>query len=119
MKIIQSHQSLTVKLTEEEVEEMIPEIDVDNTQCSEQIVDVPVPQIADRIVEVVTAFHESESQNEPSHRSSTYQHIHKVTQNIVKDSEFPAASCERTGCEDCVKARPSSEPVNKSSIQWM
>ena len=49
---------------------MILETDVDDTQCSEQIVDVPVPQIGDRIVQVVTALHESESQNEPTHRSS-------------------------------------------------
>ena len=45
MKIRQSHQSLSslTKLTDEEVEEMISDIDVDDTQCSEQIVDVPVP----------------------------------------------------------------------------
>ena len=46
------------------------------TQCSEQIVDVPVPQIAERIVEVVTAFHRSESQNDSLHRSSTCQDTH-------------------------------------------
>ena len=54
MKIMQSHE----KLTDEEVDEMTLETDVDDTQCSEQIVDVPVPQIADRIVEVVTTFQE-------------------------------------------------------------
>ena len=58
---------------DEEVDEMILETDVDDTQCFEQIVDVPVPQIAERIVEVVTAFHESESQNESLYRSSTCQ----------------------------------------------
>ena len=106
---------LIEKLTDEEVDEMILETDVDDTQCSEQIVDVPVPQIADRIVEVVTALHGSESQNEPSHRSSTCRDTHtKVVEKIVKDSQSPAASCERTGCEYCLKARPSSEPVNKS-----
>ena len=36
-------------------------------------------------------------------------------ENIVKDSESPAASCERTGCEDCLKARPISEPVGSRS----
>ena len=41
-------------------------------------------------------------------------HTHKVVEKIVKDSQSPAASCERTGCEDCLKARSSSEPVNKS-----
>ena len=45
------------KLTDEEADEMILETDVDDTQCSMQIVDVPVPQIAERIVEVVRAFH--------------------------------------------------------------
>ena len=62
-----------MKLTDEEVDELIPETDVDDTQCSEQIVDAPVPQIADRIVEVVTAFHGSEAQSESLHRSSTCQ----------------------------------------------
>ena len=85
------------------------------TQCSEQIVDVPVPQIAERIVEVVTAFHRSESQNESLHRRQHVRtHTHILVEKIVKDSQSPAASCEPTGCEDCLKARPSSEPVNKS-----
>ena len=101
---------LIEKLTDEEVDDMILETDVDDTQSSEQIVDVPVPQIEERIVEVVTAFHRSESQNETSHRSSTCRHTHKVVEKIVKDSGSPAASCERTGCEDCLKARPSSGP---------
>ena len=61
---------LIEKLTDEEVDEMIPETDVDDTQCSEQIVDFPVPRMAERIVEVVTAFHGSES------RSSTCQDTH-------------------------------------------
>ena len=77
-----------MKLTDEEVDEMIPEIEVDDTLCSEQIVDVSVPQIAERIVEVVTAFNGSESQNEPSHRSSTCRHTHKVVEKIVKYSVF-------------------------------
>ena len=65
------------ELTDKEVDEMILETDVDDTQCSEQIVDVYlVPQIAERIVEVVTAFHTSESQNESLHRSSTCQDTH-------------------------------------------
>ena len=55
---------LLEKLADEEVDEMILETDVDDTQCSEQIVDVPVPQMAERIMEVVTKLHRSESQNE-------------------------------------------------------
>ena len=77
---------LTENLTDEEVDETILETDVDDTQCSEQIVDAPVPQIADRIVEVVTELHGSESQNEPSHRSSTCRDTHKVVEKIFKDS---------------------------------
>ena len=65
---------------------MILENDVDDTQCSVHIVDIPVPQIADGIVEVVTAFHRSESQNESMHRSSICQDTHKVMEKIVKDS---------------------------------
>ena len=72
--------------TDEEVDEMILETDVDDTQCSEQIVEVPVPQIAERIVDVVTAFHRTESQGESLHRSSTCQDTHKVMEKIVKDS---------------------------------
>ena len=68
---------LIKKRTDEEVDEMILETDVDDTQCSEQLFDVPVPHIAERIVEVVTAFHRSESQNESLHRSSTCQDTHK------------------------------------------
>ena len=100
-------------VTDEEVDEMIPETDVDDTQCSEQIVDVPALEIADRIEEVVTAFHRSESQNALLYRSSTCQNAHKVMEKIVKDSHSPAASYERTGCEDCLKTRSSSELVNK------
>ena len=55
---------------------MILETDVGDAQCSEQIVDEPVLRIADRIVEVVTAFHRSESQNESLYRSSTCQNSH-------------------------------------------
>ena len=67
---------LIEKITDGEVDEMIPETDVDDTQCSEQRADVSVPQIADRIAEVVSALHGSESQNEPSHRSSTCRDTH-------------------------------------------
>ena len=90
------------KLTDEEVDEMILKTDVDDTQCFEQILDVPVLQIAERIVEVVTAFHMSESQNESLYRSSTCRNTHKVMENIFKDSQSPAASYERTGCEGCL-----------------
>ena len=89
---------LIEKLTDEEGDEMIPETDVDDTQCSEQLADVSVPQITDRIVEVVTALHGSESQNEPSIAQivNMSRHTHKVVEKIVKDSRSPAASCERT-----------------------
>ena len=102
-----------MKLTDEEVDEMILETDVDETHCPRQLFDVPVPQIAERIVEVVTAFHGSESQNDSLHRSSTCQDTHKVVEKILKESQSHAASCERTGCKDCLKTRSSSELVNK------
>ena len=41
---VPSVMKLIEKLTDENVDEMILETDVDDTQCSEQIVDVPVPQ---------------------------------------------------------------------------
>ena len=74
---VPSFMKLIEKLADEEVGEMILETDVDDTQCSEQIVDVPVPQITERIVEVVTAFHRSESQNESLYRSSICQDTQK------------------------------------------
>ena len=70
---------LIEKLTDEEVDEMILETDVDETPCPQQLFDVPVPPIAERIVEVVTTFHGSESQNESLHRSSTCQDTHTHT----------------------------------------
>ena len=110
---VPSVRKLIEKLIDEEVDEMILETDVDDTRCSEQIVDVPVPQIAERIVAVVAALHGSESQNESLLGSSTCQDTHKVVEQIIKDSQSPAASCERTGSKDGLKTRPSSEPVNK------
>ena len=59
------------KLTDEEVGDM--ETDVDDTQCSEQIVDSSSDQ---RIVDVDTALHRSESQNESLYKSSTRQDTH-------------------------------------------
>ena len=71
MKITQSHQSekLSEKLTDEEVDEMILQTDVDEAHCSQQPFEVQVLHISERIVEVVTAFHGSESRNESLHRS--------------------------------------------------
>ena len=93
---------------------MILETDDDETRCPQQLVDVPVPHIAERIVEVVTAFHGSESWDESLHRSSHGpDHTHKVVEKIIKDSKSHAASCERTGCKDCLKPRSKSELVNK------
>ena len=80
---VSSVMKLIEKLTDEEVNEMILETNVDDTQCSEQLADVSV----DRIVEVVTALHGSESQNESSHRSSTCRDTH--TKKIVKRFSVP------------------------------
>ena len=98
------------KLTDKEVDEMILETDAEETHCPQQLFDVPVPQIADRIVEVVTAFQASESWNESLHRSSTCQMVEKIFQ----DSQSHAASGERTGCKGCLTTRSRSELVNKS-----
>ena len=64
---------LIEKLTDEEIDEMFLETDVYETHCPQQLFDVPVSQIAERIVDVVTAFHGSESQKESLHRLSTCQ----------------------------------------------
>ena len=96
------------KLTDEDVDEMISETDADDTQCSEQIVDVPVPRITDRIVAVVTAFHGSESQSESLHRSSTCQDTHKVMETIVEDS----SSKLRTNAQDAKVVSRHDPAVN-------
>ena len=49
---VPSVMKLLEKFTDEEVDEMILETDIDDTRCSEQIVDISVTQIAERIVEV-------------------------------------------------------------------
>ena len=77
--------NLIEKLTDQEIDEIILETEVDETHCRQQPFDVPVPQIADRIVEVVTAFHASESRNESLHRSSTRQDTQTHTQNGGED----------------------------------
>ena len=86
---------------------MILEIDVEETHCAQQLADVSVPQLAERIVEVVTAFHGSESQNEKLHRSSTC--THKVMGFSISRSKWR----EHTGRKDCLKTRSSSELVYK------
>ena len=81
---------------------MILETDVDETQCPQQLVDVPVPQIGERIV----AFHGSESRTSRcSDRQHGPDHTQKWRRRSIKDSQSHAASCERTGCKDCLKDR--------------
>ena len=46
-----------MKLTDEEVHEMTLKTDADETHCRQQLFEVSVPQIAESIVQVVTAFH--------------------------------------------------------------
>ena len=53
-----------LRIRDEEVDEMIPETDVDDTQCSEQIVDI-------RPLKLFTTFHYNVSRNESSHKSLT------------------------------------------------
>ena len=66
-----SHGSSEVHGRREEVDDTILETDVDEAHCPQQLADIPVPQVAERIVEIVTAFHRSESRNDSLHRSST------------------------------------------------
>ena len=89
MNIIQSH-------------EMILETDADDTQCSKQLADVSVPQIANIIVEVVTAFHRSESQNESLYRSSKILNLpQQVTHRMRRVSQ------------DRIQQRTGEQVVNK------
>ena len=100
MKImpVPSVMKLLEKLTDEEVDEMILETDVDDTQCSEQIVDVPVAQIAERIVEVVTNIprgripERGRCTDRPDHTPTTSrctdrQHVRTHTQSDGEDRQ--------------------------------
>ena len=106
-------EKLTDELTDEEVDEMILETDVDDTLCSEQIVDVPLPQIANRIVEVVTAFHRSESQNEPLYRSSTCQN----TQTQSDGEDRQRFSVSRSNLRTHRMRRLSQDTIQQRTVQ--
>ena len=103
MKLLEKH-------TDEEVDEMILETDADDTQCSEQIVDVPVPQIAERIVEVGTA-------NPRTSRCTDRQRVRthtKVMEKIVKDSSGKLRTHRmRRLSQDTIQQRTGEQVVNK------
>ena len=110
-RTVPSVMKVTEKLTDEEVDEMILETDAHEIYCPQQLFDVPVPQPADsgschtirqeRILERIVVEIVNMSEHTPS------------DEKIVKDSQSLAASYERTGCEDCLRTRSSSELVNK------
>ena len=105
---------LTEKLTDEEVDEMILETDVDETQLSStarrrisssarrknrgSCQSIPRERIPERIVAQIVNMSE---------------HTHKMMEKIIKDSQSHAASCEHTGRKDCLKTRSSSDLVYK------
>ena len=72
------------KFSDEKVDGMILETDVDEMYCTQQLFEVSVPQIAKRIVEVVAAFHGSEFQVVA--QIVTCQTHTKVVEKIIKDS---------------------------------
>ena len=45
---------------------------------------------------------------------SEFTHTHEVMEKIVKESQSPAASYERTGCEDCLKDVKQSQNIKKT-----
>ena len=116
MKHIQKGYKVIEKLTDEEVDEMILETDVDDTQCSEQIVHVPGPQIAERIVEVVKAFHRSESLNVSLYRSSTCQYTQSDGEDrqrfSISRSKLRTHRMRRLS-QDTMQQRTGEQVVNK------
>ena len=111
---VPSVMKLVKKLTDEEVDEMILETDVDDTRRPQQLFDVPVPQIAEK--SWMLSQH-STGANPRTSRCTDRQHVrthtHTVVEKITKDSQSHAASCERTRCKGCLKTRSSRELVNK------
>ena len=93
-----------MKLTCEEVDEMIPETrrrisSSDRRQNRGSCHRTPREQIPQRAIEQIV---------------NMSRHTHTKWWRTSSKILSPAASCEHTGCEDCLKARPVSEPVNKS-----
>ena len=87
---------LLERLTNEEVDEMILETDVDETHCPQprgrasssdrrKNRDIPRERILERVVTQIV---------------NMSGHTHKVVENMIKDPQSPAASCELTGCKD-------------------
>ena len=117
-RTVPSVMKLMEKPTDEEVDEMILEADVDDTQCSEQIVDVPVPRIEDRIVEVVT-WHSAGANPRASHCTDR-QHVrtHTHTQSDGEDRRRFSISRSKwlANAQDAKilsRHRSSSKLVNK------
>ena len=89
---------------------MILETDVDDTQCSEQIVDVPVPQIADRIVDMVTALHGSEPRT--SHRIDR-QHVETHTKWWRRSSKILCPPQQAANAQDAKIVSRQDPAVNQ------
>ena len=125
MKHIQKDYKVIEKLTDEGVDEMILETDVDDTQCSEQI--VHVPGVLRLQKESWKLSQHSTGANPRTSRCTDRQHVrtHKVMEKIVKEilnlpqqianaqdakivSRHDSAANWRTSCE---QARPSSRKL--------
>ena len=100
-------------LFDEDVDEMIPE-----TLTRHVVFSSPLTyQFLRSPTELWKLSHSTGEAPRTSHRTDR-QHVETHTQSgvkkVIKYSQSPAASCEHTGCKDCLKARSSSELVNKS-----
>ena len=87
---------------------MISETGVDDTQCSEQIVDVPCPQIAEETVEVVHSI--PPERPERIVAQLVDKQVPQVVEKIIRDSENHAASGEHTG-QDRIQQRTVEQVV--------
>ena len=85
---------LLEKLTDEEVDEMILKTEIDDTQCSEQIVDVPVPDRRQNRGNCHSIPQERIPERVVVQSVNMSGHTHKVVEKIVNDSQSPAASCD-------------------------
>ena len=113
------------------MDEMISETDVDDTQCSEYIVDI-------RPLKLFTTFHHSVCWNEPSHRSSTCKHhkwwrrsseFLKITQRVENTQDKPQnvsrqektansrTSCGRTGPASRKPLEVKKHKITKTDVQ--
>ena len=99
----------------EEANETILESDVDETHCPQQLADLRSQKESWKLSQHSSGANPGTSRC--TDRQHGHDHTHKVVEKIIKDAQSHAASCERTGCNGCLKTGSSSEHVANKHVQ--